>query len=51
MLHTVQLIVLVAVLILTVLQEGNLLQHRATQALSAIFTRRIPAHDRGQRGC
>lgn len=43
MLHTVQLIILIAVFILTVLQEGYLLQYRATQALLAIFARCIPA--------
>lgn len=43
MLHTVQFIILIAVFILAVLQEGYLLQHRATQALLAIFASCIPA--------
>lgn len=49
-LRAVQLIVLVAVLVLAVLQEGDLLQHRATHALFAIFAGRIPAHDMGAEG-
>lgn len=49
-LHTVQLVVLVTVLVLTALQEGDLLQHRAAQALFAIFACRVPAHDRGAGG-
>lgn len=43
MLHTVQFIILIAVFILAVLQEGYLLQYRATQALLAIFTGCVPA--------
>lgn len=49
-LHTVQLVVLVAVLVLAVLQEGDLLQHRAAQALLPVFACCIPAHSRGQSG-
>lgn len=46
-LRTVQLIILVTVIILAVLQEGDLLQHRATQALSAVLAGRVPAQDGG----
>ena len=49
-LHAVQLVVLVTVLVLAVLQEGDLLQHRAAQALFAVLAGRIPAQDRGAEG-
>ena len=49
-LRAVQLIVLVTVIVLAVLQEGDLLQHRATQALSAVLAGRVPAQDGGGAG-
>lgn len=42
MLHTVWLVGFMALPVLTVLQEGDLLQHPAPQALFAIFAYHIP---------
>lgn len=42
-LHAVQLIVFITVLILAVLEEGDLLQYRTAQALLAVFASCIPA--------
>lgn len=44
-LRAVQLVVLVTVIVLAVLQERDLLQHRAAQALSAVLAGRVPAQD------
>ena len=44
-LRAVQLVVLVTVIVLAVLQERDLLQHRAAQALSAVLAGRVPALD------
>lgn len=49
-LHAVQLVILIAVLVLAVLQEGDLLEHGAAQAFFAVFACRIPAHNRGAEG-